>query len=268
MQSRADSYAPGYGDDALAMLTGRTAATRADWFLPHLAAGMRILDVGCGPGTITLGLAAAVAPGGSCLGIDAERSQIDLACAAAQGGAVQATFAVGSAYDLPLADATVDAVFSHAVYEHLARPAEAAAELARVLRPGGLAGVCSSDWGGVRIEPRSDDVELAVHWHLELRRRAGGDPFAGPALPALLEAAGLTTLEVRVRHEVDMTYPAYARYIGVRLEAAAQRAHGSDRAELHAAAAAAARWATRDGVITQPWTAVVARRPAAGGAPA
>jgi SAM-dependent methyltransferase len=260
MEPLADSYAPGYTDDMLAMLRERSAAARADWFLPRLAPGMRLLDVGCGPGTITVGLAAAVAPGGSCLGIDAEPSQIELARAAAQRAGVPVELAVGSAYELPVADASVDAAFSHALYEHLARPAAAAAELARVVRPGGIAGLCSSDWGDVRIDPRTDDVERAIRGHLELRRRAGGDPFAGPALPGLLEAAGFAIVDVRVRHEVDMPYPVYARYIGARLSAAAQHAGGAERDELLEGAAAAARWALQDGVIAQPWTAVVGRR--------
>ncbi|MEO9177096.1 MAG: methyltransferase domain-containing protein [Gaiellales bacterium] len=258
MSALSDGYAPGFSDDALAMLTRRTAATRAAFFLPFLAPGMRVLDVGCGPGTITRGLADASSPGGTCVGIDVEASQIELARAAA---GANLSFEVASAYTLPFADGSFDAVFSHALFEHLARPAEVAAELFRVLRPGGVAGVCCSDWGDAFIDPRTPDVEQALSCHLALRRHAGGDPFAGASLERWIAAAGFSDVEARVQHEVDMSYGEFARYIGRRIEAAAQAAEGSERERLLAGAEAARRWAQHDsGRLTQPWTAVTARR--------
>jgi SAM-dependent methyltransferase len=259
MTALSDGYAPGFADDALAMLTRRTAATRAAFVLPFLAPGMRVLDVGCGPGTITRGLAEAVAPGGTCVGIDVEASQIELARAGAAGNL---SFEVGSAYALPFPDGSFDAVFSHALFEHLARPADVAAELHRVLRPGGVIGVCCSDWGDAFVEPRTADVDEALACHLELRRRAGGDPFAGASLERWIEQAGFAQVDAQIRHEVDMSYGAFARYIGSRIEASAREASGCERERFAAGAAAAARWAEHDdGRLTQPWTAVTARRP-------
>ena len=69
-------YAPGWAPDMLAMLTGRTAADRAAFLLPLLTGDQRVLDLGCGPGTITAGLT------GRVLGIDYEPSQLTLAQAA------------------------------------------------------------------------------------------------------------------------------------------------------------------------------------------
>ena len=57
-----ERYALGYGA-ASEHMAGRTAEAHAAFFLPHLRSGMRLLDAGCGPGTVTLGLAGAVAPG-------------------------------------------------------------------------------------------------------------------------------------------------------------------------------------------------------------
>jgi SAM-dependent methyltransferase len=262
MTALSDGYAPGFADDALAMLTRRTAATRAAFFLPFLAAGMRVLDVGCGPGTITQGLAEAVAPGGTCVGVDVEASQIELARAAATARSCEnVSFVVGSAYALPFADGSFDAVFSHALFEHLAGPETVAAELRRVVRPGGAIGVCCSDWGGALVDPRTEDVEIALACHLELRRRAGGDPYAGAGLEALIAAIGLVDVQGRTQQRVDMSYRDFARYIGARIERAAQDEQGAERERLLAGAAAARRWAERgDGVITQPWTAVTGRR--------
>jgi SAM-dependent methyltransferase len=171
-------------------------------------------------------------------------------------------FEVSSIYELPLPDASFDAVLSHAVFEHLVRPDAALAELRRVLRPGAVLGVCSSDWSGAEIEPRDEDVELALRCHLHLRRKAGGDPYAGGRLPAQVAAAGFVDARVTREHHVDMPYRAFARYIGKRIEAAALNAPAGEQDELLDGAAAARRWARQeDGRVSQPWTAVLARRP-------
>src|SRR4051812_36889114 len=63
MPKALDGYAPGWSDDAVSMMASRTAEGRVAFFLAALAPGMDVLDAGCGPGTITAGLARAVAPG-------------------------------------------------------------------------------------------------------------------------------------------------------------------------------------------------------------
>jgi SAM-dependent methyltransferase len=257
-----EGYAPGFADDALAMLTRRTAATRAAFFLPLLAPGMRVLDVGCGPGTITLGLAQAVAPG-ACVGIDVEPSQVALARAAAgREGVANVSFEAASAYALPFADGSFDAAFSHALFEHVARAADVLAELRRVVRTGGVIGICCSDWGDAAIDPHTQDVAMALDCHLALRRVAGGDPFAGAQLERWVGDAGFAAVQASTRHEVDMSYHDFARYIGARIAVAVEDADGAERERLLAGVEASERWAQHeDGRLTQPWTAVTARRP-------
>jgi ubiquinone/menaquinone biosynthesis C-methylase UbiE len=262
MRDAIDGYAPGFGDDAVAMMACRTAERRVSFFLPSLNCGMRVLDAGCGPGTITRGLARAVSPGGSCAGVDREPSQVQLARdGAARAGAEDVTFEVASVYELPFPDESFDAALSHAVFEHLARPAAALGELRRVLRRGGVIGVCSSDWHDAKIEPRGKDVDLALQSHFALRRKAGGDPFAGQHLPHWVEAAGFVVREVTSEHHVDMPYRTFARYVGSRIQAAAREAHGAERVELLGAAEAAERWTQQEGHLSQRWTAVLARKP-------
>ncbi len=136
------------------------------------------------------------------------------------------------------------------------------AELRRVVRPGGLIGVCCSDWSEAAVDPRTEDVELALACHLELRRRAGGDPFAGAQLEGWVAAAGFVGVQAWTQHEVDMSYSDFARDIGARIEAAVDDAKDGERERMQAGAAAARRWALAvEGRLTQPWTAVTARRP-------
>src|SRR5262245_59048725 len=133
MMDRAPApVAPPSGDAHTPRLARRTAAVQAAFFLPNLRPGMRVLDVGCGPGTITLGLAEAVAPG-EVAGVDVREDRLALARAAATERKVPNTrFEIGDVYALPFPDAAFDAVLVHAVLEHLPDPGRALAAVRRV----------------------------------------------------------------------------------------------------------------------------------------
>jgi ubiquinone/menaquinone biosynthesis C-methylase UbiE len=262
LMNRRDSYAPGWGPDVVAMVSARTADDRGAFVLPFLSSGMRLLDVGCGPGSITLGLARHVRPDGCVVGVDMQPSQIHLAeQGAATAGVVNATFQVANAVVLPLESASFDVVFAHALFEHLAAPGLALAEMARVLRPHGILGICSSDWSGARIEPDSADVRCAMQAHYALRRRAGGDPFAGARLEEWVSAAGFTIVHTAAEEKTDMSYADLATYVAARIREALSEAP-FDSSFLEEAAAAASRWASHGvvGTAVQRWVHVIARR--------
>src|SRR5512142_1845750 len=101
----------------------RQAESHAAFFTPYLSPGMRLLDCGCGPGSITCGLAGIVAPGGV-VGIDLYAKALDAAQSVSN-----VRFQAASVYELPFPDGSFDAVFSHAVLEHLAEPLKALAEM-------------------------------------------------------------------------------------------------------------------------------------------
>jgi SAM-dependent methyltransferase len=261
MSDAREGYAPGWAPDAVAMMASRTSDRRAGFLMPFLRSGMRVLDVGCGPGTITLGLARAVGPGGTVVGVDIATSQVELARRTARSARVENVgFRVGSAYALPFADGSFDAAFAHGLVEHLARPRAALGELRRVLAPGGVVGVCSSDWSGAVIEPRTGDVDAALACHFALRRRAGGDPFAGGRLRALVLAAGFVDVSTTVMDEADLSYHGLASYVGDRIEAAMTGASATERIDLVRGAAAARRWERDGGRFTQRWVAVTAQK--------
>lgn len=169
----------------------RTAAQRAPFLLPHLKPGMRLLDAGCGPGSITIGLAEAVAPG-EVIGIDRSDAAIDAARAlATERGCTNVRFEIGSAYALPYDDATFDAAFMHAVLQHLGEPARALAEVRRVLKPGGIIGVADADYDGAIFYPHGDAITRSFDLLARLRTNGnGGDPRVGKRLRALLHEAG------------------------------------------------------------------------------
>lgn len=172
------------------VIAGRSAETHAAFFLPHLRAGMTLLDCGCGPGTITAGLARAVAPG-EVTGIDLAASQVAAASVtAARLGLDNLTFECGDVYRLPHDDAIFDAVFSHAMLEHLQDPVAVLREMHRVLKPGGVAGLRCIDLGGTLISPADATLSRAHEVWGKYRRHCGGDPFMGRRLRALLRAAG------------------------------------------------------------------------------
>jgi ubiquinone/menaquinone biosynthesis C-methylase UbiE len=122
----------------------RTAASMAEFFLAHLRPGMRVLDCGCGPGSITVGLAEHVAPG-EVIGIDIDPTHIALAqTRAADAGLSNVRFETADMYTLPFANAAFDAVFCHAVLAHLRHPSQALSEIRRVLQPEGVVGTRGS----------------------------------------------------------------------------------------------------------------------------
>ncbi|MEC3975051.1 class I SAM-dependent methyltransferase [Amycolatopsis sp. H20-H5] len=252
-----EGYAPGFARDAVSMMAARQAAERAVFAQPLFVPGMWVVDVGCGPGSITLGLA----PGSRVLGVDRDAGQVELArTAARRAGASTVDFMAASIYALPIADATMDVAFAHALFEHLANPAAALKELRRVLKPGGTLALSTSDWSRARLRPKTANVDAALRGHYLLRRRAGGNPFAGKHIADQVTAAGFTNLHTRTRYRQDLTYRELAKYIEDRLvEALNTPGPEADRDQLASAARSAWTW-TRgtDGDFTQCWTELTA----------
>jgi ubiquinone/menaquinone biosynthesis C-methylase UbiE len=178
-----------------------TAETHAGFFLPELLSGWRLLDAGCGPGTITLGLARKVAPG-QVIGIDLEESQFGRARDRAKREELNLEFRKGSVYELPFEDGFFDAVYSHALLESLSDPAAALAELRRVLKPGGLIGVRASDLGGLLLDAASEGPAQALAAYVGNQKQRCTDPNMGRKLGRLLRGAGFRVLKQTASYEV------------------------------------------------------------------
>jgi ubiquinone/menaquinone biosynthesis C-methylase UbiE len=194
----AETYSQDANPDFEAQLALRTAAKEGAFFLPYLRPGMRLLDLGCGPGSITLGLAEAVAPG-EVVGVDLQPSQVAQAQAlSAARGVKNVRFEVADVYRLPFPDGSFDAVFAHVVLMHLSEPVRALVEMRRVLRPGGFAGVRDTDWGGRIHSPMTPLLKQWYDLMIQVRHRNGGDPFVGRRHRELLLEAGFARSQASV----------------------------------------------------------------------
>ena len=188
--SSEDTYALGYDPRVQRLLEMRTAERSAGFLLPHLSPGMSLLDSGCGPGTITVGLARAVAPG-EVVAIDLEESQLEEARRhAVAAGVSNVSFQVASALELPFPDKSFDVVFFHAVLCHLPDPIPALAEARRVLKFGGLVAVRDVDMSGWYTAPTDPRRDRIYEIFAGIVEEGGGDAHIGRRLRPLLHEAG------------------------------------------------------------------------------
>ncbi len=195
-------YTMGYSPEFLQLLDRRNAQTHAAYLIPQLQPGLRLLDFGCGPGTITVGLAAAVQPG-EVHGVDMEASQIEMArTAAAAGGHDNVAFHVGNVYELPFEDNYFDVAHCHAVLMHVPDTQAALREVRRVLKPGGIIASRELIVGSSFVEPSSEHTPAAWATFGNLLRANGGHPQMGREIKNALLEAGFT--EVRASASFDV----------------------------------------------------------------
>jgi ubiquinone/menaquinone biosynthesis C-methylase UbiE len=178
-----------------AQLAQRTAEREAAFFLPHLKPGMDLLDVGCGPATITVGLAEVVAPG-QVVGIDRDEGQIERSRAfLAERDASNIRLEVADLYELPFPDASFDAAFAHIVFLHLSDPVRALREIRRVLRPGGVVGLRDPDQTTITLTPPTSVLDEYRELRLRIQVVNGANPDVGRHYRRLLLEAGFAGSE-------------------------------------------------------------------------
>jgi ubiquinone/menaquinone biosynthesis C-methylase UbiE len=162
------------------------------WQLLNLSPGAHVLDIGCGPGTATLGLALRVGMFGSVTGIDTDPEMVRSADAAARAAGVAGwtRHQQGDATSLPFLAGAFDACYCERVLQHL-KPEQAVAAIAqaaRVTRRGGAVCFVDSDWASFSVEAGEPELERKLH-ALHLARF--WNPFSGRMLGRLLRAQGL-----------------------------------------------------------------------------
>lgn len=212
-----ESYTPGYTRTASDFMAQRSAASHAAFVLPRLRSDHRLLDCGCGPGSISCDFAQ-ILESGRVHGIDREESQVRLARdLALQRDIPNARFEVASIYQLPFDDSSFDVVFAHAIFEHISAPDVALAEMLRVLAPGGMAAIRSPDWGGFLVGPDLPGLQDAIHNYAELQTANGGDVHVGRKLPGLLRKAGCGKIEFSATYDCYQSPTMIADYLSLKL---------------------------------------------------
>lgn len=176
-----ERYTHGHHESVLRSHTWRTVENSAAYLLPYLVPNAAVLDVGCGPGTITADMASM---GVEVIGVDAAPEVIDKA------RELGVDVRVGDAYALDFADDSFDVVHAHQTLQHLARPVDALREFRRVVRPGGVVGVRDVDYAGTIIFPETPGITLWASLYQDVHRSNGGEPNAGRRLKAWALEAG------------------------------------------------------------------------------
>ncbi|MEV4349090.1 methyltransferase domain-containing protein [Actinoplanes sp. NPDC049596] len=186
------TYTHGHHESVLRSHRWRTAENSAAYLLPHLSSGVSVLDIGCGPGTITADFASLVTPA-RVTALEVKPEALDLARAEiARRGLATVDFAVGDVHALDFADGSFDVVHAHQVLQHVTDPVAALREMRRVTRPGGVIAVRDSDYKAFAWYPELPELDEWMALYQKIARGNGGEPDAGRRLLAWAHAAGLT----------------------------------------------------------------------------
>jgi len=151
---------------------------------------MTILDIGCGPGTITVDLASYV-PQGHITGLERVGDVLTQARAlATDKGVTNITFVEGDANALQYADGTFDVVVCHQVLQHVQDPVGILKEMSRVAKVRGLVAARESDYASFVWYPESGGLEEWRSLYLKVAKSNGGEPNAGRMIHAWARKAG------------------------------------------------------------------------------
>lgn len=192
MRDQRDTYTHGHHDSVLRSHRWRTVDNSAGYLIPHLQPGQRVLDVGCGPGTITIDLAGRVTSG-SVVGIDNEPAPLREAQANAQD-VENVSFVLGDVYQLDFPDSGFDVVHAHQVLQHLTEPVAALGEMRRVCRPGGIVAVRDADYTATTWYPPDPRLDRWAELYQRVARSNRAEPDAGRRLLSWARAAGLGSI--------------------------------------------------------------------------
>lgn len=184
------TYTHGHHSSVLRSHTSRTIANSAEYLRPHLGADLTLLDIGAGPGSITVDFAAHTA---HVTATEVGEEELDLSRTLARTTGIEnIDFSVEDVHDLSFPDDSFDIVHTHQVLQHVADPVRALAEMRRVAKPGGLVAARDADYAGFIWWPMIPELDEWLHLYRTAARANGGEPDAGRRLLSWARAAGFT----------------------------------------------------------------------------
>lgn len=265
----ADRYTHGHAESVLRSHRWRTAENSAGYLLGALRPGQSLLDIGCGPGNITVGLARAVEPG-EVVGVDLAQGIIDRARAdAAHENLANLSFRVADTYELDFDDGTFDVVHAHQVLQHLGDPVAALREMRRVLAPGGHLAVRDGDYKAFMWSPPNPLLDRWLELYHQVTAMNGAEADAGRHLLGWVTGAGFSHARYTTSNWTFCT-EADRRWWGglwadrvLESDFAVQALESglTDAAEQHAISEAFRQWAAEPaGVFVVPNGEVLARK--------
>lgn len=186
------TYTHGHHASVLRSHSNRTIANSAAYLEEHLTADATLLDIGAGPGTITLDFAGRVA---EVTAVEVSEDALDLSRRlAADLGVTNIDFAVQDVHALTFPDASFDIVHAHQVLQHVGDPVQALREMRRVTAPGGIVAARDADYAGFIWWPMLPELDEWLDLYRRAARANGGEPDAGRRLLGWARAAGFTDI--------------------------------------------------------------------------
>src|SRR5579875_773964 len=190
-------YLHGHHESVLRSHRWRTVENSAGYMSAHLRPGQSVLDIGCGPGTITVDIAARVDPG-RVTGIDVSEDVLDSARAEAEARSLSnVSYATADVHALEFPTAAFDVVHAHQVLQHVADPVQALREMRRVCKPGGVVAARDSDYSAFYWYPELPALDAWVRLYCQVARANGGEPDAGRRLKSWARRAGFADEAIR-----------------------------------------------------------------------
>lgn len=195
---------------------------QAEIYAPHsahllalagIAPGMRVLDVGCGAGDVSIQLARLVGPEGAVIGVDVDPVVLEVARARVAGaGLTNVSFIEARLPDVPL-DEPVDAMIGRLILIHLKEPAATIRTLARLVRSGGIVSFQEFNISRCRAVPAGPIWAKGIRLIIDALRVAGANPDSGEQVCSIMRDAGLSVLGAATEGpagSADSVMPAYA----------------------------------------------------------
>ena len=190
----ANRYTHGHHSSVVDQHRQRTAEEAAAFLLPKLHREMKLLDFGCGPGSITVGFSKYV-PNGEIIGIDIAPEILDQAKElAAESNISNVKFENGNIYSLDYPDNSFDVAYGHQILQHLQNPVEALKEIKRVVKPGGIVAVRDADYGTMVHSPLDPILEHWLEIYHAVASHNGAEADAGRYLYSWLIDSGLSDI--------------------------------------------------------------------------